>query len=212
MVEVQHSGAGLPPVSGENKSFLEKFSQRAESVIAWLSRALMLVAGVALVLMMVQVTLDVAGKFLFNSPVPVTLEMVSNYYMVAVVFLPFAAVEFVDGNIKVDLIYTHLSRAMKRCLDILSYVFCVFLFWLLTSSTWGVAVKKYHVGEFIMGSYSISIWQSRFLVPIGCGLALALLILKLLRTIVLLFRADLDVLDDTHSSFDQDDPVSGTAL
>lgn len=212
MVGTQHSEVGLRRVSGENESFLEKCNQRTELVIAWLSRCLMLLAGVALVLMMIQVTLDVVGKILFKSPVPVTLEMVSNYFMVAVVFLPFAAVEFIHGNIQVDLIYVHLSRVMRRCLDILSYVFGVFLFWLLTTSTWEVAVKKYHVGEFIMGSYSISIWQSRFLVPIGCGLVLALLILKLLRTIVYLFRADLDVLDDVPSLLNEKDPVSGTAL
>ena len=151
----------------ENETTIGKYYRCAMLIISWLNRILLVVAGVALVAMMVQVTMDVAGKILFNSPVPITLEMVSNYFMVAVVFLPFAAVEFIGGNIRVDIIYTHLSRVMKRCLDIVSYSFGIFLFWLLTTSSWDVAMKKYNVGEFIMGSYSVSIWQSRFLVPIG---------------------------------------------
>lgn len=166
------------------------------TVLTGINKLLMLVAGIAVVLMMAQVSLDVAGKFLFNKPIPVTLEMVSNYYMVAVVFLPFAAVEMIGGNIQVDLLYSHLTRVMRRCLDILAGVLGCGLFWFLTTSSWTVAMKKFHVGEFIMGSYSISIWQSRFLVPIGCGLIFAVMLIKLLKSIVLLFNADIDRTDD----------------
>lgn len=196
----------------KNETAIGKYYRRALLVISWLNRILLGIAAVALVAMMVQVSMDVIGKILFNSPVPLTLEMVSNYFMVAVVFLPFAAVEFSNGNIRVDIIYTHLSRVMKRCLDILSYCFGIFLFWLLTTSSWNVAIKKYNVGEFIMGSYSVSIWQSRFLVPIGCGLALALLVLKLLHAIFLLFNADADLLEEEQSAHNSDDPVSGTSI
>lgn len=172
----------------------------SQTILGGLNKLLMLVAGVALVLMMAQVTIDVAGKYLFNSPVPVTLELVSNYYMVAVVFLPFAAVELAGGNIQVDLLYSHLSRAVKRCLDILAAAFGCFLFWFLTTSSWAVAMKKFHVGEFIMGSYSISIWQSRFLVPLGCGLVFAVFAIKLVKTIILLFNAEIDRTDDDDGS------------
>ncbi|SEQ58929.1 TRAP transporter small permease subunit [Thalassovita taeanensis] len=190
----------------------EAFDRLALHAISLISKFLMLFAGVALVLMMTQVTVDVVGKFLLNQPVPMTLELVSNYYMVAVVFLPLAAVELIDGNIKVDLIYTHLPRVMKRSLDLVAYLFATFLFWFLTTSTWNVAVKKYHVGEFIMGSYSVPIWQSRFLVPIGCALVCALLILKLLRTALHLIRPDLDDADGPNARPRDDDPLAGTAI
>ncbi|MDF1855728.1 TRAP transporter small permease subunit [Pseudooceanicola sp.] len=179
-------------------------------VIDGLSNVLMVVGSVALMLMMIQVSADVVGKFVFNSPVPVTLEMVSNYYMLAVVFLPFAAVERVEGNIHVELIYAHLPRAVKRVLDIITYLLFSWLLWLLVTGTWKVALKKYKVGEYIMGSYSIAIWPTRFLIPIGCALLLALVLVKLVRAVVVLFRADLD---DTDGPADGPvDPIAGTAI
>ncbi|MGB3556313.1 MAG: TRAP transporter small permease subunit [Jannaschia sp.] len=177
-------------------------------VIDTISGLMMLVGGIALMAMMIHVTADVIGKFAFGAPVPVTLEMVSNYYMVAVVFLPFAAVERMNGNIHVDLIYAHLPRVAKRILDIVAYSFFAWLFWLLVSATWDVAIKKYVVGEFIMGSYSIAIWPTRFLVPLGCGLALLLVLVKLGRAVFLLFRADLDRPDGPETG----DPVAGTQI
>ena len=173
-----------------------------------LSAGLMAVAGIALLAMMVHVTADVVGKFVFRAPVPVTLEMVSNYYMVATVFLPLAAVERLGGNIHVDLIYGRLPRPARRLLDMVAYALFACLFWLITTASWDVATDKLAVGEFIMGSYSIAIWPSRFLVPVGGGLVLALVLVKLGRAAVLLFRADLDRPEPDAAG----DPVASTRV
>jgi TRAP-type C4-dicarboxylate transport system permease small subunit len=165
---------------------------RLQRIIDLLAAALMIVGGVALTLMMGHVTVDVIGKYFFNRPVPITLEMVSNYYMVAVVFLPLAAVERRNGHIHVELIYAHLARVVRRLLDVLAYGLGIFFFSMLTWTAWDVAVRKFLVGEFIMGSYSVIIWPSRFLVPAGGALITVLLLLKLVRSAVALVRADLD--------------------
>lgn len=163
-----------------------------EQAIGRLAQALSLIGAVALVLMMTQVTLDVLGKYLFNQPVPMTLEAVSNYYMVAVVFLPLGAVERRNGHIHVELIYGYLPRIPRRVLDVLAYGLGVAFMGLLTQSTWVVAVRKYEVGEFIMGSYSVITWPSRFLVPAGAAVITLLLFLKLVRSAVAFVRPDLD--------------------
>ena len=53
-----------------------------------------------------------------------------------------------------------------------------------------MAPRKLAVGGFVMGSCSIAIWPSRFLVPVGCGLALSLALVKLGRAVALLLRPD----------------------
>lgn len=163
-----------------------------ERLLGLIASALMLVRGLALVAMMVHVTVDVVGKYFFNAPVPVTLEMVSNYYMVAVVFLPLGAVERAGGNIHVELVYAALPRLGRRLLDVLAYGLGAVFFWMLTSATWRVAVRKFEVGEFIMGSYSVIIWPSRFLVPVGAALITAMLVLKLVRSALAIVRPGLD--------------------
>ncbi|MGR3781167.1 MAG: TRAP transporter small permease subunit [Albimonas sp.] len=163
-----------------------------ERAIRAVSGAVMALAAVALILMMLMVTLDVAGKYLFTAPVPVTLEMVSNYYMVAVVFLPLAAVELSGGHIHVELIHARLPRVGRRILDIAAHALACLFFGMLAVYGWEVAVKKFEVGEFLMGQYSLIIWPSRFLVPLGCGLIAVLLVLKTVRSAIRLARPDLD--------------------
>ncbi|SMF30106.1 TRAP-type C4-dicarboxylate transport system, small permease component [Tistlia consotensis] len=162
-----------------------------ERIAALLADAVMVVGGVALVLMMTQVTLDVAGKYFLNAPLPVTLEVVSNYYMVAVVFLPLAAVERRNGHIHVELLYSLLPRVARGLLDLLACGLGIFFFGLMTRAAWTVALRKFHVGEFIMGSHHVVIWPSRFLVPLGAGLITVILVLKFLRGAVALVRPDL---------------------
>jgi len=71
-------------------------------------------------------------------------------------------------------------------------------------------MKKFNVGEFIMGSYAVPIWPTRFLVLLGCALALALVLVRVVRSIILLWRPDLDHVDDTLSG--PADPVAGTNI
>ena len=64
-----------------------------EAPIRWLSFSLMLLGGVAMLLMMIQITADVFMKHFFNQPITGTLEMVSFYYMTGIIFLPFAYIQ-----------------------------------------------------------------------------------------------------------------------
>lgn len=170
-----------------------------ERAIRAVSSVVMALAAVALILMMLMVTLDVVGKYIFTAPVPVTLEMVSNYYMVAVVFLPMAAVELWSGHIHVELIHARLPRVGRRILDVTAHALAFLFFAMLTVFGWEVAMEKFEVGEYLMGQYSLVIWPSRFLVPLGCGLIAALLILKTVRSAIQLARPDLDP-DDQPSA------------
>ena len=73
-----------------------------------LANALAFLGGIAVVLMMLHICADVIAKYVFNSPIPGTLEIVSNYYMVATVFLPLALVERKNAHIAVEILSQHL--------------------------------------------------------------------------------------------------------
>ncbi len=160
-------------------------------VLYGLSNALGLIGGVALVLMMLHVNLDVFGRYVFNSPVPGTLEIVSNYYMVAVVFLPLALVERQNAHISVELLSQHLPRIPRIVLIGFASLAAAVYFAAFTWQTWLDAVAKYQIGEYIRGQIVIINWPSRFLLPVGCALITVLLVWKAWR----LFRGDETVLE-----------------
>lgn len=152
-------------------SWLAKLLDRA-------SRSFAFIAGIAIVLMMVQVNLDVFGKYLFNMPIPGTIEITSNWYMVAIVFLPLAAVERRDAHIAVELLTQHLGERanaiLTGCVSLLAALYFGAFAW----RTWGDALVKYELGEYQTGDISVIIWPTRFFIPLGCGLITLLLVWK----------------------------------
>ena len=71
-------------------------------------------AGAAVALMMVQVTLDVAMRHLFGSPLPGTLTIVSYYYMVIAAFVPLALAEQRDAHISVEFVTDLMPKGVQR--------------------------------------------------------------------------------------------------
>ena len=68
----------------------------------------MIVAGIAVVLMMLHVSLDVVTRPFLGRPLPGTTLIVSDYYMVACAFLPLAYAQAADGHISMDAL-AHLA-------------------------------------------------------------------------------------------------------
>lgn len=138
--------------------------RRASDVGVWL-------AGLTTMLMMVHITADVALKYIFNWPIPGTLEIVSAYYMVAAVFLPIAVVELYRSSISVDTMYQFLPRSIKFLCMVLVFVASAVVYLTLAWTSWGDALRSFAVGEVMMGTVSVSVWPSRFLMPVSLFMA-----------------------------------------
>ncbi|SDN99438.1 TRAP-type C4-dicarboxylate transport system, small permease component [Lutimaribacter pacificus] len=138
-------------------------------------------AGMAcVVLMMIHVTADVAGRSFFGHPVPGTITVVSSFYMVALSFIPLAVAERLNAHISVDIIFERLPAWMKRALVSLNYLFVTTVLAFATVRTWQVAVDKTNIGAAIQqGTAMVPVWQSYWLLPVGLGLMALLCVTKL---------------------------------
>src|SRR5690606_4887540 len=100
------------PTASEDSSEDAGAMERLSSAIV---RVMTLFAGVGLVLMMLQVNADVAGRYLFTMPVPLTMELVTYYYMTLVAFLPLMALERKPGGLIHDeLFYGFMPTGLRR--------------------------------------------------------------------------------------------------
>ncbi|MCY6383748.1 TRAP transporter small permease [Hoeflea prorocentri] len=125
------------------------------------------IAMACLLLMMLQVVADVVLKYVANAPIENNLEIVSFYYMVAVVFLPLAMVEMRHEHINVDLFYRMLPRRLQTIVYSLASVAAASFFGILAYQTAIDAVRATHIGEVMMGTSLVPIWPSRWFLPIG---------------------------------------------
>jgi len=156
----------------------------ASTFVAW-------IGGAGLILMMLHIAAEVVARYVFNSPLHGTVEIVSAYYMVAVVFLPLAMIERANGHIVVELVSQHLPRRVQDILIGIVALVSALYFSAFAWQTWSDALKKYAVGEQALGTVAITVWPTRFYLPIGCALIVLVLVHKAFR----LFAGDVSVLE-----------------
>lgn len=148
-----------------------------------LTQGLMLVGGLGIILMMVNITLDVILKVFWNAPIQGTVEISSYYYMVAIVLLPMALVEYDDEQISVDLVFNHFPGWLKRVSLMITFIATAGMLSIMTWRTGLDAMRAFTVGEVVMGGREIIVWPARCMLPLGFGLAA---IAAVLRAVMLL--------------------------
>jgi TRAP-type C4-dicarboxylate transport system permease small subunit len=141
----------------------------------------------ALVAMMLLTGTDVFLRFFFRSGIFGTVEIIGNYLMVAVVFLPLAFSMVKSGHISVDFVVTNLSRRPRAALGAMGMLLS---FVIMALIGWHGAVGTFHSWESgdTMVNLKLSMWPGKILVPIGCFLLCIQIILSIYRNAGRFFR------------------------
>ncbi len=144
-----------------------------------LDRILLFVGAVGLILMMLHVSIDVVSKYIFNYPVPLTMEMVSYYYMTAVAFLPLAALERPGSSlVHVEIVYAHMVHRIRRVVYpaalLLAAIYCA----CGAFAAWKPALSALRVGSYAGSIIVIPTWPSRFLPVAGFAFLAIVLVFK----------------------------------
>lgn len=131
----------------------------------------LIIGGACLVAMMLQVTADVIGKFLFSAPVPVTTEMVTYYYMVGVALLPLYSLERGSSSlVHVELVYARMPSLIKRLVYLASLAAAAAYCFALAYSAYKPAMQAFATGTYAGSLYTVIIWPTRFFPIAGFGL------------------------------------------
>lgn len=144
-------------------------------IARWTNHAFMVLAGGILILMAAQITLDVLLRATLNWAVVGTLEVISYYDMVGLVFLSFGYVELTHKNIRVDMLAQLMPGAAQLGLYLLSCVLGIVFFAMLGWQTLLDAMDATQARETVMANFIFPIWPARWALPVGfLGLILAL--------------------------------------
>lgn len=145
-------------------------------LIHWANRAALALACLFMLLMMGHITADVTLRYLFEGHLVGTLEIVSFYYMVFIVFLSLGYAELKGEHIRVDLVAQLLPAGMQFALYqlacALGLIFFGLLFWQSAQDAYAATLR----GEEAMSNVTFHIWPARWALPIGfAGIWLAVL-------------------------------------
>ena len=154
---------------------LEKLLEQPINALFWL-------AALVTIIMMLHVVADVVGKQFFNTPIWGTLETVSGYYMVIVVFLPLAYVARTEGHIIVELFTRNLPPRKLARLDGAIGIVTLLFMGLFTWLTGLEAVTRTIQGEvWDIADGNMIIWPSRWVLPIGAAIMTAYVLIRVIK-------------------------------
>ena len=145
------------------RDFERKFSYPAD-FLAWC-------AGLLIIIMMIHVAADVFGRLVLRAPIDGTIEWVAGYYMVAVAFFPLAYVSRGEGHITIELFTSKLPARVRAALDCMAATLTFLYIGMMAWQTGIEAIEQTEGREtWETADDLITIWPSRWLLPIGCAM------------------------------------------
>jgi len=134
--------------------------------------ALAVIGAAAILALMLHIMADVVLRNSINQPVPATYEIVTNYYMVALAFVPLAWLERTGGMVSVEVINGFLGPRTRDLSDRLVALISTVIYSALAWVTFEASLKTFVSGTFVMAqSLAIPTWPAYFLPPLGFALA-----------------------------------------
>jgi TRAP-type C4-dicarboxylate transport system permease small subunit len=156
---------------------LLRLLQKSIDLFLWLGLA----AGF---LMMAHVTIDVAGRYLFNSPLSGTTEFVAAYYMVIVAYAPWAWLSSRDSHIVAGVFQRIGTPRFDFWLEIAVKILTFAYVSVFTYQTGLAAVQRTRAGEvWLAGTIYLPVWPSRWMLPIAGTLMAIYLLLRIISDI-----------------------------
>ena len=152
---------------------------RLNTIADRFSRAIAILAGAGVLVMMVHICGDVVLRTLTGRPLPATVEIVSRYYMLIVAFLPLAWVERQDGMISVEFIDGMMGPGMMRLSNALVGLLSALIYVGLAWTSGEAALSQLANRSFVIVlNARVPVWPGYLILPIGFTLAAMAVLLK----------------------------------
>lgn len=180
--------------------------------ISALERALISISAVAVLAMMMILVVDVAGRYIFNRPLPWSYDFIRLYLMPMVILLALADTFRRDGHIAVDFLYLRFGVVARRLVRLLASIMIAASLAPIAWLAYFQAVRRFTNNTVISGSILWPTWIPYAVLVMGT----ALLILRAIQDAVSLASAHAlrseTVPGESDGRTDNPDKVEGHAI
>ncbi len=157
--------------------------------MVWLNRAVgrvanfqLILAAIGVLAILLTISFDVFLRAAFNSPFSATIEIVSFYYMIPVVFFPMMYLEHTGTHIDTDLFYRFFPIGLQKLSDLTSGLITIGIYCVIAYLSFKQAITSTQSGEVAMGVNLLPIWPVRWVLPlVFCSAAFAATLLTVNR-------------------------------
>jgi len=153
-----------------------------EQILLSVSRVFAYVGAAVLGFMVLFVTVDVIGRYIFDHPLKGDYELLVLAAGIVGSF-GLAYCMITGGNIRIDIVTSHLPQKIRGILNVIAYLFGS-IFWALASWRSTLFAIQYMKTNRISGMLPIPIYPFAFLVTLGCVLICLVLLFKLAQSLL----------------------------
>lgn len=151
----------------------------ADRALTLAERAFMTVAVLSLVAMVLSVSADAIGRYLFRAPLSGNYEFTSLFAMVALTFMGMPGTYATGGHIRLTFFTPYLERIPGRISERINVILALVAFALLAWISGQEAIHKFAVNETTLGAVQFPMYWSYVWVPLGSGLLCLRLVYEL---------------------------------
>lgn len=120
-------------------------------------------------IMMFLITVDTAGRYLFNKPIKGAYEITESFLMIVVVFLTLSYSYKSGDHIRIDILYRRFTNKTKIVIDAFSLILSACMFSVITYYGWTQTYEAFIQKQYTFGVITMPMFLSYIWIPIGCG-------------------------------------------
>lgn len=159
--------------------------EKIENKYRVFSTALSSLSAITIAIMMLSTTIDATARYVLNKPLPGIFEL-NEVLLVICVYMGITWTQMERGHIRVEVIISRVSRNTRHILNILSWAVALIFVAILCYQTFQGFQDSFRIREFRWGSVQMPIWWAKGLVPLGCLMLMAQLVLDIWKEIMAL--------------------------
>lgn len=168
------------PCASDHGPAAPRWFTAVHCALRYVERLLVGCAAAMLMTIMLVATVDVALRYLFNSPLGWSYDVISLYLMAGVFFLALAETLERHAHIAVDLLHGHLSPRARHVALLPGYVLSAIVLGAISWLSAVRAVESHASGDVIAGRFDWPTWIPAAFVALG----FAVLALRVVHRVV----------------------------
>ncbi len=127
-------------------------------------------ASLCLFAIMLIVFFDVGLRYIFNSPLGWSYDLISLYLMVALFFLALSVTQRDDHHVRVDIIFRYVSPRVRHVMELAGYLLAIVVLLAIAYAGARKFWTSWQHNDVVAGAIGWPTWLSAIFVPLGVGL------------------------------------------
>jgi TRAP-type C4-dicarboxylate transport system permease small subunit len=140
--------------------------ERMEALYSKATRSIMWLTYAAICFMTLMIVVDVIGRFVFNRPLPATVDM-SELVLPWIIFIPLAYTLTIRGHVRVTLLTSRMSLRSQKCSEAFACILGFALFVVLAIRGWSFFWDSFVIRERMLAPIYLPMFIGKLAMPIG---------------------------------------------